>query len=608
MMLHGVGSCVKNEISANERFKNFAAKSPFAAADFFTSLSAAEREMLQKKADSFLQHQFDLLGSGPVCMGEKIDWHSDFVTGFRWDPSRLYSEVRRLTPSGSDIKRPWELSRCQHFISLGLAWRLFGKEKYRDEFISEIEDWIAQNPVGFGVNWTCPMDVAIRAVNWLSGYALFCSALSSAEYPEFRKKLTVSLWEHARFIEAHLEWNGPFSERRANHFLANLTGLFTLGIFFSDTNSGRRWMRFSHKWLEKEMQRQVLNDGVHFECSISYHRLCLEMFMWCYHLSVQNDVPFNGEYKKRLQNMRVFSRAYTRPDGMAPLFGDNDDGRLLSSRLGHINDHRYLWNNALIGASATDAALFVGNERSSIKAVSGLSAFEAAGFYVIQRTDVHLIVRAGRLAHIGTHAHCDQLSFELSVNGYPVFVDRGTYVYTSDPEKRNLYRGTRAHNVLSVNGAEHNRAGDKVFGLLNDTQTRVLKANELEIKARHTGFKTLMRTDMAHTRGFRFSETEQVLEVYDEVDGVQDGDSVEWFFHLSPELYAEFSEETVLVRKGPKLVFRMTFPVEMNVRKERFDHSPSYGRLQEAETLIFTVQIGESCSPFKARYLILWKV
>ena len=608
MMKLGVGSAVENTISINERFKRFAANCPFETVDFRGLFSLKEQELLQQISNSILKHHFDLLGSGPVFLGQRIRWHSDFVTGFQWDSSRIYSEVLKCTQTGTDIKRPWELSRCQHFVPLGIAWKLFGKEEYRKEFVFEIKDWIAQNPVGFGVNWACPMDASIRAVNWLAGYVLFFKALSSTEFCHFRKKLTSSLWEHARFIETHLEWNGPYSESRANHFLANLTGLFTLGVFFSDASIGRKWKSFSKKWLEKEILRQVLDDGVHFECSTSYHRLCLEMFLWCYNLGMNERIPFSSVYKKRLDKMRLFTSAYTRPDGMAPLLGDNDDGRLLFTGLVNVNDHRYLWKRVSNSAVEGDIALLSGDNKTYLKENTGISVFSKGGFYVIKRPDVYLIIRAGRIAHNGNHSHCDQLSFELSIKGYPIFIDRGSYVYMSDHKIRNIYRGTRAHNVLSVNGAEQNRAVGKVFGLMDDTKTKVLDANDWGLAARQFGFKTLKRKDFSHTRIFRLSGREKSLEIFDLIKGVKNGDLIEWYFHLSPWLEADCVGQTVMVRKGAEIICEIKIPLETRVRKERFDNSPSYGRLQKAETLIFTREINKACLPCEARYRISWKV
>ena len=140
------------------------------------------------------------------------------------------------------------------------------------------------------------------------------------------------------------------------------------------------------------------------------------------------------------------------------------------------------------GGSATDAALLMGEDQSYAEFRHGLMEFKKAGFYIIRRPDINLIVRAGRLAHAGVHAHCDQASFELSIKRIPVFIDRGTYVYTSDIRKRNLFRSTKAHNTISINRAEQNRPIGQVFGLIDDTQTKVQRIHNEEIIVKLKGF------------------------------------------------------------------------------------------------------------------------
>jgi len=607
-MLIGVSSAIKNNSTIFSRLNRFVKNCPFSNTDILAFLSIEDRKKLKSHVAHIMEHRLDILGSGLNFMGNKIDWHQDFVTGFKWGRTTIYSDIRGLTPNGTDIKRPWELSRCQHFIPLGIEWRLSRQTVHLNEYLLQIEDWIKHNSVGYGVNWVCPMEVAIRSVNWLIGYGLLSEGLSNKKHFEFQKQLTISLWEHARFIRTHLEWNGPFSERRANHFLSNLTGLFTLGVFFSDNFFGRRWIKFSVRWLEKEIRRQILKDGVHFECSISYHRLCLEMFMWCYYLGKANDIKFSEEYKIRVDRMREFTSAYTRPDGSAPLFGDNDDGRLLNSGLGHINDHNYLWNDKLKNCSAVDAVLLSGNVKKSIKAFEGFKAFSSAGFFIINQGDLNLIVRAGQLAHLGTHAHCDQLSFELSIKGVTVFIDPGTYVYTSDIEKRNRYRSTQAHNVLSINHAEQNSASGPIFGYLDETKTEVLEANRNQIVARHRGFKALKRSNLSHTRIFRIPENEKIIEIFDIINDAQKGDLVEWFFHLSPGVNAVYIGGQVHIRTERNIVCELTLLTEMEVRIERFDTSPGYGWLENSQVMIFTKRINvENSFLYKACFKIHWR-
>ncbi|MBC8478093.1 alginate lyase family protein, partial [bacterium] len=449
--------------------------------------------------------------------------------------------------------------------------------------------------------------VAIRAVNWLAGYSLLEQALQGDTEQSFKKRLTASLWEHASFIRTHLEWNGPFASRRANHFLADLTGLFTLGVFFADTTRGRRWLRFAQHNLEVEIRRQVLEDGFHFECSTSYQRLCLEMLLWCWSLGSRAGVPFSDTFRDRLGRMQSCVRACTRPDGLVPVCGDNDDGRLLFCGLNAINDHRYLWPQPPPEAYNADVALLQGDETPQFDTASDLKEFPLAGYYILRSHEYYLLIRAGALAHNGTHAHCDQLGFELALPGGPVFVDRGSYVYTSDIEQRNRYRSSRAHNVLTLNGAEQNRQTGVVFGLADDTRTQVLETGADSLKARHTGFKSLEREHVSHTRTFQLSSSGRTLAISDEVEGILQGDRLEWYFQLAPGIAVEIGDGRAVLNRDGQPVCRLEFPAEMQLHSERFDHSPTYGVLQEAITLTLTHAIEHAVSQYVTRFLITWE-
>jgi len=119
----------------------------------------------ESAAERCCAHVFDHLGSGPVNLGQTIDWHRDFKSGVKWEPS-YFSRIKEIELNdASDIKVPWELSRCQHFTTLGIAYSQTRDEKYAREFVAECQDWIEQNPPYHGVNWHCAMEVAIRAIS-----------------------------------------------------------------------------------------------------------------------------------------------------------------------------------------------------------------------------------------------------------------------------------------------------------------------------------------------------------------------------------------------------------------------------------------------------------
>ena len=80
--------------------------------------SAAE---LCEEAEAIVAHQVDYLGSGRVSLGDEIDWHLDFKSGYRW-PASFYQdlEITRLDDA-SDAKVPWELSRGHQLLTLARA-------------------------------------------------------------------------------------------------------------------------------------------------------------------------------------------------------------------------------------------------------------------------------------------------------------------------------------------------------------------------------------------------------------------------------------------------------------------------------------------------------
>ncbi len=443
-----------------------------------SSFAPEAPDLIVTEADQICEHVFDLLGSGPTPLGGKIDWHTDFKTRHRWNPQTYYKRIRPAPyPGGYDIKVPWELSRCQHFVRLGQAYWITGDEKYAREFVAQVSDWIDTNPWPWGVNWACTMDVAIRAVNWLWGYAFFRDAPCLTD--EFLLTLWQSLLVHGRHIYRNLENNGGFTN---NHYLADLVGLIYLGTLCSEFNEAAEWRDFGLRELWQEMAKQVYPDGVSFEASIPYHRLAAELFLSPVILCRLNEIPVPDEVMIRLEKMLEFVMHYTRPDGTVPLIGDADNGRLHRLKAWdpperEWNDHRYLLAIGAIlfdrqdfaqaaGDQWEEAVWLLGNEalgvQQQIRTKSqrpvdlGFRVFPDGGIYVLHHDNLHLVVDCGPIGQSGRggHAHNDVLSFELFIKDRPWIVDPGTYAYTSDYESRHQFRSTGYHNAPQILGPQ----------------------------------------------------------------------------------------------------------------------------------------------------------
>jgi hypothetical protein len=482
------------------------------------SMPAGRRAGLIERADAVLAHSFDLLGSGPTELGREIDWRRDFKSGRVW-PLAHISQLPLAYADGSDIKVPWELSRFQHLAMLAAAWRLTGERRYVDEIGAQLDSWIAANPVECGPNWACTMDVAIRAANWVAALALVADDVRAEPWLE---RAASSLLVHCRFIRSHLETGRV----RGNHYLSDVVGLLLTAALFSDSDEGRRWVEWSATQLVREMAHQVRQDGCAHEASTSYHRLVTELFV-CGTGAADALVPgaLPDWYRARLVSMLQFVADYTRPDGLAPLIGDADDGRFLPLGDYGIADqrsHMHLFEQA--------AQPYVPGRESA--------AYPAGGFYVVRTGDLHVVVRCGDtgLGGLGAHAHNDQLSFELSGRGRPMVIDPGSYVYTADSVARRQFRSTAFHSTVRIDGAEQNDLHpERPFELRDRTRAEALawwpQRERTVFTGRHHGYEHLP-VPAVHTRSLTVARDRPELVIEDTVES-GGAHALEWSFPLA---------------------------------------------------------------------------
>ena len=300
-----------------------------------------------------------------------IDWHIDFISGFRWDESTWYMDVPFAHKPGVDIKVPWELARMQHLpqLAINYGYSVFDPNSRHSmqtsvwEFSNQVLDFVATNPPRFGVNWRCTMDVAIRVSNWLFAYDYF-KAHGAKFDSAFETEFVNSVFVHGRHIVENLEWN---HDLRGNHYLSNIVGLLFVAAYLPRTPQVDAWLAFAVQELVAEVHYQFNNDGTNFEASTSYHCLSLEMVIYAsavvlglsdekkcvlqdYNYNLHRHrpklkrapiplyatlnkagglSPFPVSYVERLIKMIRFVVDVTKPNGQIVQIGDNDSGRFL---------------------------------------------------------------------------------------------------------------------------------------------------------------------------------------------------------------------------------------------------------------------------------------
>jgi hypothetical protein len=115
------------------------------------------------------------------------------------------------------------------------------------------------------------------------------------------------------------------------------------------------------------------------------------------------------------------------------------------------------------------------------------------GLYVYCSPLLYMAVRCGNIGKNGNagHAHNDQLSIELTIDGIDIIRDPGTYVYTPLPERRNQFRSTIAHFTPQKSAKEQNswgNGGRGLFSLTNTAHSKTIYVNIDGFIGMHSGF------------------------------------------------------------------------------------------------------------------------
>lgn len=544
-----------------------------------------ERHIIIESADQTLAHEFDYLGSGKVHM-PNIRWNEDFKSGNTWKKGLFYLKQRQSTAKGADIKVPWELSRGHHLLWLGEAYVLTNDERYAKEVVDEIEDWLIENPFMYSVNWTCTMDVSIRAVNWM--YAVAMVIDSSTVKESFIKKFYRSLYQHGWYIFNHFERTIPYSN---NHLFSDIAGLLYLSLLFKETPKGGEWLNYSISALYEEIRCQVLPSGVHYERSVSYHRLMTEMVMSSVYLLKRSGTSVPVDIQYRAGSMLSYIASYTKQNHLSPLIEDNDDGRFLPFVRRDFRRHDYLLDacsaEVLVISNGVPPIRFNKENKSGI--------YTDAGHAILRNGEVYLFVTNGEQSSypvdkkvIGTHTHNDKLSFELSLGGEDIIVDPGSYVYTPMPEMCMEFRSTIKHNTVIVDNEEQNEISpNNVFLVSKNSKAARFEMDDNEIVL---GEYTTFSGGLTHQRTFEVGDN--VLNIKDCLKKEGDNHTGVFSFHLAHNIDPSIrGKEIVLSLENYYVTITFDTNLEVNIADDNV--SPSYGVLLRSKTIRFEIKFDE---------------
>jgi len=372
-----------------------------------------------------------------------------------------------------------------------------------------------------------------------------------------------------------------------------------------------RWYRYSAKRIPQEITLQFLADGVNIEKSIPYHRLVTELFMIGIMVLDRDGTALPRASSERLHKACCYTEAYTRPDGLTPNVGDNDDARALLFDPMVLRDHGMLRSLGAvyfddpsllrppdkITATALwlmgDAGLRRWKNMKSIEYNNpDVRYFEHGGIAIVHKSDNFVWMDVGEVGLLGRggHGHNDLLSIELMLQGVLLVVDPGSYVYTANPEARNLFRSTSYHNSLRIDNQELAQMSG-LWTIENQAIPRDVTVREEDrrvvIQAAHDGYLRLS-DPVRHTRTLEMDMARETVMCDDHVDG-QNWHQVERFVHVAPSVEIDLDASGAILAAGARH-WRMDWDEMTTARIDSGWVSPGYGRRESASILVLTTE------------------
>ncbi|MEQ1751458.1 MAG: heparinase II/III family protein [Prosthecobacter sp.] len=418
--------------------------------------SAEIKQQLAKDAKSLLRGEWQIFGWKKVSVGAPPCWHRDPACGVVIDPAIAAHRLNhRHLPDGADARTIWEINRWAEMTRLAMhGWLNHDTDAIRTAQLW-LEDWCERNPPGMGINWTSPLEAALRLINFTWFDALVAAAIkgSSAEHTRLAETQSALV---KRIVPIHAAWIWRYKSAGSsanNHLLGELAALVV---------AGQRWPALEkitcpvdHAWsaVSREVLHQFASDGGSREQALHYHLFAFDL-AWQAARAV--GCRAGDAYDRLCAAGRYFldlSQGIEAWD-----FGDNDDAQvvpLTTQRSRAILE----WQQWLAGDQGSlkswlgTTPLTQLHERDlstpwRTYPDSGVSALRTEGWFL--RLDASPL----GFGSIAAHGHCDALHLSVWDNQKALLIDPGTGGYYGHAKLRAELASWSAHNGPQPNQGE----------------------------------------------------------------------------------------------------------------------------------------------------------
>lgn len=409
------------------------------------------RKQLAADTKRLVRGEWDLFGWKSVEVGAPPCWHRDATLGVVVDPNTPARKLdHRHLEHDADARAIWEINRWSEMTRMAMHSALNGDVHAIRVAQLWLEDWCDRNRPGHGINWTSPLEAALRLMNfcWFDALVRGCN---DPELARRQDELT------ARIVPVHAWWvwrRRSFGSSANNHLIGELAALVMAitrwpALARITTSAQKSW-----KLLEREILSQFATEGGNKEQALHYHLFAWEM---CWHAGMAAD-SLKGEVLERLTKAAQFfvDMAET-PDSWD--FGDSDDAQVLPLALKRLNAAAEFRGWVLGRPEGATLRFWLGEPPKGVKAAM-------RGQWLMHSESGHAIWRDGRwtarldssplgLGSMAAHGHLDALHVSLWFEQHALVIDPGTGAYYSNTALRARLASWEAHNgPVPVTGSD----------------------------------------------------------------------------------------------------------------------------------------------------------
>lgn len=380
-----------------------------------------------------------------------------------------------------DVKTVWELSRFEWLIQE--CWHIKKTGKTAIPINKWLDNWCETNLMNQGVNWKCPQESSIRAMNLvLARLVVEGTYMSDGDD------------RYTEFLVAHVERILPTIQyakaQDNNHGTSEAAALFILGAILSGSTDcefeklGCKALKLGRAMLENRISRLVGEDGVFSQYSVTYHRMMLDTLSFVELVRrEQHLTEFSSEFYVRAGKATLWLLAMTdQVSGDAPNMGTNDGSMLFNCNSIDFREFRpscqlaailFLSENIFEKYEHCLSELFHLRSMKSQKMLNSSSSMQSgyeqqsSGLSSTQRIlDDQFALKNG-FKRIGSEksfailkvphsrfrpAQADALHIDVWHNGVNLIRDSGTYSYNPPADFKSHLGDTSFHSTIEIDG------------------------------------------------------------------------------------------------------------------------------------------------------------